>query len=126
MLAAAAVGGGAAYAGVKGFGVIIMSHRFDDGSIDGASGALGFVRNTPDTSGLIECGSHGWADGSRSMQCFITDPQTDITYLCFSNNPTLVAATDSIKGDSYVFVQFDREGTCTHVFAESGSAWAPK
>jgi len=119
-------GVGSAYGGGKGAGVVQLHFSDLNGQVNGVSGALGYIRNTDDDTGLLTCGTHAFSDGSRLMTCFAVEPVSDTFVMCSSTNPGLITAADAMNGDSYVFFEFNATGECTHLYVEKSSINAPK
>jgi hypothetical protein len=89
-------------------------------------GSMGSARNSSDTRQYIGCSVDTYATGTAaSVYCSATDA-SGRTAACASYNPVLVAAANSLSGDSYVAFYFDGSGTCTELYTTTASSFAPK
>jgi hypothetical protein len=84
------------------------------------SGSLGSARNSADTSQQIGC----WSYSSGSGYCYGKD-STGATASCSTSDAAMLTAIKSVKGDSYIRVNYS-SGACTNVFVSNFSSFAPK
>ncbi len=84
------------------------------------SGSQGSVRNSADTIQRIYC-----AYDDISALCNARN-SAGTSVLCTTSDPGMMADIRGINGDSYLFVEHDGAGTCTRVYVNSGSYYAPK
>src|SRR5687767_14335728 len=103
-----------AYAGMKSNYAVIVSGSY-------ASAQLGNTRATANTLEYLNCevSSSGWGS------CSARNSAGTNGYCSFSD-PALVAAAQSIQGDSLVSFWWDANGTCTAISIRNGSNLAPK
>jgi hypothetical protein len=59
------------------------------------------------------------------MSCYAVD-QNGHTAACYSYNPQLIAAANSLSSDSYVAFYFDSSGICSNLYTSTASSFAPK
>lgn len=101
------------FAGTKGtYNVSVSATSF--------SGSLGSARNSADTSQQIGC----WAYSSGNGFCYGKD-SSGATASCATSDAAMLASIKSVKGDSYVRVNYS-SGACTNVFVSNFSSFAPK
>lgn len=84
------------------------------------SGSLGTARNSADTNQQIGCWSYtpgtGFCYGKNS---------TGTSASCTTSDAAMLTAIKSMKGDSYIRVNFS-SGACTSVFISNFSSFEPK
>jgi hypothetical protein len=101
------------FAGTKGtYNVSVSSTSFN--------GSLGSARNSADANQQIGC----WSYSSGSGFCYGKD-STGTTASCSTSDAAMLTAIKSIKGDSYIRVNYS-SGACTNVFVSNFSSFAPK
>jgi hypothetical protein len=91
-----------------------------------AHGSAGTARNSADAVQKIWCGVSG--NGAyASVQC-VARTSSGRSATCFSAEPTaaILQAAAAVKGDSWVWFEWDAAGQCTVVEAKSGSSFEPK
>ncbi len=101
------------FAGTKGtYNVSIGATSF--------SGSLGSARNSADVNQQIGC----WSYSSGSGYCYGKD-SVGATASCSTSDAAMLTSIKSIKGDSYIRVNYS-SGACTNVFVSNFSSFAPK
>lgn len=101
------------FAGTKGtYNVYVGTTYFD--------GSLGSARNSADTNQQIGC----WSYSSGSGYCYGKD-SAGTTASCSTSDAAMLTSIESIKGDSYIRVNYS-SGACTNVFVSNFSSFAPK
>jgi hypothetical protein len=101
------------FAGTKGtYNVSVSTTAF--------SGSLGSARNSVDTNQQIGC----WSYSSGNGFCYGKD-STGATASCSTSDAAMLTAIKSVKGDSYIRVNYS-SGACTNVFVSNFSSFAPK
>ena len=84
-------------------------------------GELGHVRHTPDSIQYIECQD----DGGYAM-CAAVDSR-GVSMYCITSDPAIIATIRSIKGDSYLTLQWlPQDNRCTYLEVENSSTTDPK
>lgn len=87
-------------------------------------GDLGTARNSPDALQYLEAVVYTTAS-LQYMMVFARDAAGNSAY-CNSTSPQFIAAALAVKGDSYLYVNYDASGTCTYVYLSNSSAYQPK
>jgi hypothetical protein len=86
-----------------------------------AYGALGAARNSSNTVEEIGCYTFGYSDNSSFASCYATNASNQ-SVSCTSTSPAIVAAAQSVNGDSHVYFAYDQGGACTFVHSQGASA----
>jgi hypothetical protein len=89
-----------------------------------ASGSMGDARRSLDPSQSITITIRGMQDFSSGTAAF-TNPN-GVTGSCWTTEPKIVAALQSVKSDSHVAVQWDAQGKCIVVDNYASSRWSVK
>lgn len=89
-----------------------------------ARGILSEARNSADSTQMIYCEVRTYPSYSRGL-CFArTAAVVDAT--CYTTDANLIAAIQTLKGDSSVEFGWDASGVCTTLLIRNGSMFAPK
>jgi len=83
-------------------------------------GALGTARNSVDANQQIGC----WSYSSGSGYCYGKN-SAGTSASCSTSDAAMLTSIKSIKGDSYIRVNFS-SGACTNVFVSNFSSFEPK
>jgi len=75
-----------------------------------ASGALGDARRSADTRQLVTITIRGMANYSSGTAVF--KDENGVKGQCFTTEPEIVAALQSVKSDGHVAVEWDADGQC--------------
>lgn len=89
-----------------------------------AQGSLGSTRNSADAGTYIGCYVTAQPGSSTSATCYAKDPTSHGN--CFTTNSAMVAAVESVQGDSWISFDWDASGNCTRVVVDNGSGNEPK
>ncbi|KFA90647.1 hypothetical protein [Archangium violaceum] len=89
-----------------------------------ASGSLADARNSPDSVQYIGCETYVYG-GSPEVLCW-AQASNGVFGSCYSSNPAIVAALQSIKGDSELGFNWNSSSECTFVSVANHSYLAPK
>jgi hypothetical protein len=88
-----------------------------------AVGAMPAVRSSSDTVQFIGCYNNVYT-GGVSASCFATN-SAGVSRNCYTNNADMIAAIQSISSESYIYFQWNTDGTCSYVFVENSSRFKP-
>ena len=110
---------GTAYAGAKGNAGVFLNQtqRY-------AGGSLADARSSADTKASISI-EFGASPGYSSAWLQVVDAQGVIAN-CFTTNPAMVQAFQSIMSDGYVYATWDASAQCTYVAAFNTSMYSVK
>jgi len=85
-----------------------------------ATGDLGYVRNTPDTSQYIGC-----EITTTLASCYAVN-SAGLYKSCSTSDQETMALLRTLNGDSSLFFGWNPDGTCTRVRVRNDSLAAPK
>jgi hypothetical protein len=88
-----------------------------------AYGAMGNARSSPNDFEEILCGTFHTTGAILGYCNFSNEKQFA---MCVTDDPSLVAAIQSMNGDDYVSVTWDEATRCTVIVIDHDSAHAPK
>jgi hypothetical protein len=88
-----------------------------------ASGTVGSVRNSADTTQQIGCQTMTQY-GSVSVQCTARDASGNWN-ICFSSDPVYFPLVQSIGPSSYIHWHVDGQANCTELTVDNSSLYAP-
>ena len=106
-----------ALAGIKSTEQVIIQ---DTGPKPFAAGDLGYARNTADQVQYIGCTS------SPTFGICYAVNAAGLSKSCSTTDPTLMALIRSLNGDSYLFFNWNTDGTCRLINVSNNSKFAPK
>jgi hypothetical protein len=90
-----------------------------------AFGAFGSVRNSANAVEFMYCYAYHYASGSSTAVCSARN-SAGVTLTCSSTSAPIVAAADSLSGDSQLYFQADASGNCVFVRTLNSSQYPPK
>jgi len=85
-----------------------------------ATGDVGYVRNTPDSTQYIGC-----EYTATTGDCFAVN-SAGLYKTCTTTDPALIEVMHSISGDSNLFFTWNPDGTCKSIRVQKDSMPAPK
>jgi hypothetical protein len=89
-----------------------------------ATGALGTVRSSSDTTQYMGCYAYYWPGVSPSLTCY-AQPVSGTGASCSTNDAAMVSMFAALPSDA--LLRFEWEGgTCTEFFVNNGSQYQPK
>lgn len=84
-----------------------------------AVGTMADARGSADSVQMIGCYHNaGFAN------CYATN-SAGLSRSCTTSDPAMMSAIRGIGSESYVYFQWNTDGTCSYVFVENGSRWKP-
>ncbi len=89
-----------------------------------ASGSLGSARNSTGTKQYIGCALDAYT-GSASVYCMAQN-SVGAYGSCYSSSSRMIAALNTLNGDSNLYFSWDSSGTCTNLYITNKSDYAPK
>jgi len=114
-----------AYAGAKYNYQVYVSKNADGSGY--MYGTLGSTRNSSDTVSRLGCYYEGFTPtygNYKYSSCYAYDGSKSIS--CGTMDPILNETISKLQGDSYLYVEVDKNGNCTRVQIGSQSYAAPK
>jgi hypothetical protein len=77
--------------------------------------------------------ARGSADASQSIGCYhntgfascYATNNLGLSRSCTTTNTALIEVIRSISSESYIYFQWNTDGTCSYVFVDNGSRWKP-
>ena len=93
----------------------------------GVSGGLGDIRASGDTVAYLECDVVGGPSaGPAFAECYGQDSSANF-FDCWSSDPGVMAAAQSVNGDSWVEIQWNTStGVIQYIDVANGSEYRPK
>jgi hypothetical protein len=116
VLGLAALGSSNAFAGYKRTDTIYVASYI-------ATGSVGSVRNSADTSQYISCTEYAWPGSPPSLYCSAYNGSSYAS--CSSSDPTLLAAALSVGVNSFIEFAWDANGKCNFLQVSNGSLYEP-
>lgn len=90
-----------------------------------AFGAFGSVRNSSNAVEYMYCYAYHYASSSPTAVCAARNA-AGVVLTCSSSVASIVAASDSLSGDSQLYFQADASGNCTFVRTLNSTQYPPK
>jgi hypothetical protein len=90
-----------------------------------ANGDLGTARNSSDANQLIGCYVYAFASGSAFATCYARDAAGN-SGSCTTSVSTLVQAAMSVGTDSYLWFNWNADGSCSEIDVRNNSYEQPK
>ena len=84
-----------------------------------AVGTMTDARGSSDNVQAIGC-----YHNAGFASCYATN-SAGLGRSCTTTNPALIDVIRSIGSESYLYFQWNTDGTCNYVFVENGSRWKP-
>lgn len=84
-----------------------------------AYGAMADARGSADPYQQISCNTN-----SNSGSCYLVN-STGVSGSCYTTNPTFIDLIRSISAESYVYIQWNADGTCNYVLVQNASFMKP-
>jgi hypothetical protein len=123
ILAAVAMGGSAATAGMKRVEPVSVTRNTDGSGY--ASGSIGSTRNEPSTTSYLTCSLAKFGAGSLQVFCSAQDAGGDYVY-AYSTDPDLVRVVGQAGEGSWLNFSWDTSSKITNFTNEVSSWSAPK
>lgn len=89
-----------------------------------AVGSIATTRNTPDTVQYIGCYHNAYPGGTSSGNCYAVN-NAGVSRTCYTTNANLIETIRSIGDDSYIYFQWNTDGTCSYILVDKGSRFRP-
>jgi hypothetical protein len=89
-----------------------------------AVGAIATTRNTPDSVQYIGCYHNAYTSGASYANCYAVNA-AGVSRTCYTVNVNMVEAIRSISDESYIYFQWNTDGTCSYVLIDKGSRFRP-
>lgn len=83
-------------------------------------GTMADARASADSVQYIGCNHNSL----NAASCYGTN-SAGLSRSCSTNNPAHLAVIRSISSESYIFFQWNTDGTCSYVFVENSSRFKP-
>lgn len=90
-----------------------------------AYGSFGSARASADSVQYIGCAVQGFSNGTNYVLCQARNANNVSAY-CSSSEPALVNAATALSDGSYMYLNWDANGTCTYLYVSNASQWAPR
>jgi hypothetical protein len=84
-----------------------------------AVGTTTDARGSADSVQVIGC-----YHNSGFASCYATN-NAGLSRSCTTSNAALIDVIRSISSESYIYFQWNTDGTCSYVFVDNGSRWKP-
>ncbi|MGH8049234.1 MAG: hypothetical protein ACREPB_01090 [Arenimonas sp.] len=88
-----------------------------------AVGTMYGARASSDTVQYIGCYHNAYSSGG-SANCYAVNA-AGVSRSCYTTNVNMVDAIRSISDESYIYFQWNTDGTCNYVLVDNGSRFRP-
>lgn len=89
-----------------------------------AVGSIATTRNTPDTVQYIGCYHNAYTTGASYGNCYAVN-NAGVSRTCYTTNANMIDTIRSIADDSYIYFQWNTDGTCSYILVDKGSRFRP-
>jgi hypothetical protein len=89
-----------------------------------AVGSFAATRNSTDTLQYIGCYHNAYTSGASYANCYAVNA-AGVGRTCYTVNTNMVEAIRSISDESYIYFQWNTDGTCSYVLIDKGSRFRP-